>query len=385
LFKQLKLSEGDSLGVWRDTRQGIIRFGPVLGVMGKRYHKRLFGPSTEMIRWCVRQARVKGMLAYAFAPQDIDWHDRSVRGWVWSSRGLKRVKCPLPDVVYDRVSSRAAETAPSFVRTKEMLLACPGLKYYNRSFFNKWDVHRMLEKHTRTKSYLPATEELSSVDVLEKFLKRFPVVYVKPAHGSHGAGIFRVTRAKAGYTYRLTRLNLPDRWGHTKGLAGILAIVSRLMKNRQFVVQRGLRLARIGGAPFDVRVLLQKNVRNKWTVQSMVARVAEPGNVVSNLADGGHIVHPRQAMSLAFGGRVNSLRMTVLLRRIAKATASTIETEMGFELAEMGVDLGIDTNAKIWVIEANSRPGRETGEDGPRRISSSVQKLISFLRSRGLR
>ncbi|MBT9177197.1 MAG: Endospore coat-associated protein YheD [Firmicutes bacterium] len=104
---------------------------------------------------------------------------------------LKRTKCPLPDVVYDRVSSRTAERAPSFVRAKEQLLSCP-VKYYNRFFFNKWDVHRMLEKHAATKGHLPPTEELSSVDVLEKSLRHHSVVYVKPAQGSHGAGILGV-------------------------------------------------------------------------------------------------------------------------------------------------------------------------------------------------
>lgn len=383
LFTDLRLTEGDTLAMWRDARLGIFRLGPVLGVMGKCSRGGLFGQSTEIIRWCVRQARRKGMLAYAFSPRDIDWTERSVRGWVWTGNLLKRVRCPLPDVVYDRVSSRTAERAPSLVRAKEQLLSCP-VKYYNRSFFNKWDVHRILEKHAATKGHLPQTEELSSVEVLEKSLKRFGVVYVKPTQGSHGAGIFRVAKVRTGYNYRFTRLNLPDRRGHTRGVAPILSMASRLMKNGQYVVQRGLRLARIGGAPFDVRVLLQKSVRNKWSIQSMVARVAEPGNVVSNVADGGHILHPRRALALAFGGRINPRPTLWRLKRIARATAEAIESEVGYELAEMGVDLGIDASAKIWVIEANSRPGRETGEGRPQRISRSVQRLVSFLRSRGL-
>jgi hypothetical protein len=343
----------------------------------------MFGPSTELIRCCVRLARRKGMLAYAFAPEDIDWQERSVRGWVWIGNVRRRVKCPLPDVVYDRVSSRTAERTPSFVRAKERLLASH-VKYYNRSFFNKWDVHCILERHMATKGHLPPTEELSSVSVLEKYLNRYGVVYVKPAQGSHGAGIFRVAKAGTGYNYRFTRLNLPDKRGHARGIAPVLAFASRLMQNGQYVVQRGLCLARIGGGTFDVRVLLQKTIRNKWVIQSMVARVAEPGNVVSNVADGGRILHPRRAIALAFGGRVNPRTMLVRLKRIAKTAAQVIESEVGFELAEMGVDLGIDASAKIWVIEANSRPGRETGEGRPQRISRSVQRLVSFLCSRGL-
>lgn len=380
----LSLAAEDYLLVWWDSRRNVLRVGPVIGVMGRRYRNGLFGETTEIIRWCVRLARLRGALAYAFGPQDIDWETRTVRGLVWTGKGLRRVRCPLPDVVYDRVSSRTAEMSKAMVRAKERLLGYPDLKYYNRTFFNKWDLHKMLEKHATTKAHLPSTEELTDQKVLETYLRRYGVVFVKPTQGSLGAGIFRVARVSGGYSYRITRLNHPDTRGRARSMARILAIAERLMKKGQYVVQRGLKLAHVNGGPFDVRVLMQKSTRNTWTVQSMVARVAQPGNVVSNISDGGYILNPRRAIALAFGGRVRPSLMTMKLRRVARAAARAIEAEMGFEFAEMGIDLAVDTNARVWIIEANSRPGRETGTEGPRRVSSSVVRLVRFLRSRGL-
>ena len=164
----------------------------------------------------------------------------------------------------------------------------------------------------------------------------------------------------------------------------MVRVAGRLLRQDQYIVQRGLRLAHLNGGPFDIRVLLQKSVRNHWTVQSMVARVAQPGNVISNLADGGQIMNPRRAIAAVFGPSIKPSFMTLRIRRIAKAAALAIEKEIGFEFAEMGMDLAVDTSARIWIIEANSRPGRQTNETGQTRVSMSVVRLVRFLRSRGL-
>lgn len=386
LLQVLHVSEDDYLFAWWDQKEGTVRLGPVMGVMGTRGRDGvgIFGHSTEMIRNCVRVARRKGMLAYAFRPQDIDWESKTVRGWVWTSSVRKRVRCPLPDVVYDRVASRRVEESAAMVKAKEKLLEYADLQYYNRVFLNKWDVHTILVRYPNLKRHLPATEELTEPAVLERYLKRYQTVFVKPTQGSLGAGILRIIRVEKGFTFRITRLGHPDYHGRVASVAGMIKVAQRMLHQGQYIVQRGLRLAHLNGGPFDVRVLLQKSVKNKWFVHSMVARVAQPGNVISNVADGGQIVNPRRAIGAVFGPSIKPSAVTLRIRAIAKAAAQAIEKEMGFDFAEMGLDLAVDTNARIWIIEANSRPGRQTNEEGPRTVPRSLVKLISFLRSRGL-
>jgi len=386
LLTSLHLHSDDSLALWWDKKNLCLRLGPVLGVMGARQRnsRGAFGQNVEIIRDFVRVARRRGMLAYAFRPQDIDWETNSVRGWVWTSQALRRIKCPLPDVVYDRVASRRSETSATMIAAKEKLLSNPKLQYYNRVFLNKWDVHMMLSKYPGLNKHLPTTQELNSPEVLETFLKRYGVVFVKPTDGSLGAGILRIVRAGKGFSYRYTRLDHPDHHGKASSLRRMIAVTEKLLRNRQYIAQRGLKIAHLNGGPFDVRVLLQKNNNNRWIVHSMVARVAQPGNVVSNLADGGQIVNPRRAIAAVFGASIKPSLMTLRMRRIAKAAAYAIEKEMGFDFAEMGIDLAVDTSAHLWIIEANSRPGRQTNDEGPKRIPRSVVRLVRFLRSRGL-
>ena len=386
LIDSLHIPPESYLYLWWDKNHKSLRLGPVLGIMGSRRTKTggVFGQTTEIIRECVLLARRRGMLAYAFSPKDIDWVSKSVRGWVWAGGALKRIRCPLPDIVYDRVASRRSETSSHMITAKEKLLQIENLQYYNRVFLNKWDVHTMLERYPHLKKHLPPTQELVNSKVLETYLKKYSVVFVKPAEGSLGAGILRVARGSKGFAYRLTRLDHPDHHGRASTMAGMVRAAEKLLRQDQYVVQRGLKLAHVNGGPFDIRVLLQKSTRNHWTVQSMVARVAQPGNVISNLADGGQIINPRRAIATVFGPSIKPSLVTLRIRRIAKAAALAIEKEIGFEFAEMGMDLAIDTSARIWIIEANSRPGRQTNEPGQRRVPMSVVRLVRFLRSRGL-
>ena len=92
LIDSLHVSPDDYLYMWWDKNDSSLRLGPVLGVMGSRRTNTggVFGPTTEIIRDCVRLARRRGMLAYAFSPKDIDWASKSVRGWVWTGVALKR-------------------------------------------------------------------------------------------------------------------------------------------------------------------------------------------------------------------------------------------------------------------------------------------------------
>ncbi|KAF0198049.1 MAG: hypothetical protein FD169_112 [Bacillota bacterium] len=386
LIDSLYVSPEDCLYMWWDKNYSSLRLGPVLGIMGSRRTNTggVFGQTTEIIRDCVRLARRRGMLAYAFSPRDIDWVSKSVRGWVWTGAVPKRMRCPLPDIVYDRVASRRSETSTRMTTAKENLLQISNLQYYNRVFLNKWDVHKMLESYPELKKHLPPTQELVNSKILETYLKKYPVVFVKPTQGSLGAGILRVARSSKGFAYRLTRLDHPDYRGRASTVAGMVRVAERLLRQDQYIVQRGLSLAHLNGGPFDIRVLLQKSTRNHWTVQSMVARVAQPGNVISNLADGGQIINPRRAIAAVFGPSIKPSLMTLRIRRIAKAAALAIEKEIEYEFAEVGIDLAVDINAKIWIIEANSRPGRQTNEAGQRRVSMSVVRLVRFLRSRGL-
>ncbi|MBS3872506.1 MAG: YheC/YheD family protein [Firmicutes bacterium] len=382
LLMSLHLNECMRLGFWREQGSNRLRLGPVLGILVGLHSDKMLGLREKNIRDFARLARQRGALTYAFGASDIDWQRSCITGWVFNRHKLVRMECPLPDVVYDKVSSRRVENSGAVIEMKDRLREYPRLKYYNLAFFNKWDVHCLLAAHPLLSKFLPSTAELTPERLLE-YLGRYRAVFVKPTEGSLGSGILRIGRVGTLYSYRFTRLNRPDLQGVCYSSDKVVRLIKKLMQQGQYVVQRGLRLARVNGGPFDCRVLLQKNLRNKWVVESIVARVAEPGNIISNMSDGAYLLHPRQALLLSFGPQGNSSMLIRTMRRIARATALAIEKGMGMEFAEMGVDLAFDTNGRLWILEANSRPGRQTNDLRERHVSSSVVRFVGYLCSRG--
>src|SRR5690606_37536908 len=118
---------------------------------------------------------------------------------------------------------------------------------------------------------------------LRAFLRRYPNAFLKPTGGSLGLGILAIRRR--GERYRLvasTRAGTIHRRFH--GFAALARWLSRYIRNREYVVQQGISLARWGGRPFDLRILMQKDTGGQWEMTKGYARVAPPGSLTSNLS-----------------------------------------------------------------------------------------------------
>lgn len=65
---------------------------------------------------------------------------------------------------------------------------------------------------------------------------------------------------------------------------------------------------------------------------------------------------PEQALSRTFGARSEEVLQNA--KRIAITLAEAIEFHHQHLLGEIGFDLGIDQDEKVWMFEANAKPGR---------------------------
>ncbi|WP_036724954.1 YheC/YheD family protein, partial [Paenibacillus forsythiae] len=115
------------------------------------------------------------------------------------------------------------------------------------------------------------------------------------------------------------------------------------------------QLSGSGGQPFDVRVLMQKDGNGRWTLGGMAVRLGPRGSLTSNLHGGGTAVHPASFLRKQYGGAAANI-----LAELALASAFLPPLlEAGFgRLGELGLDFGIDPGGRIWLLEANSKPGR---------------------------
>jgi len=124
-------------------------------------------------------------------------------------------------------------------------------------------------------------------------------------------------------------------------------------------VQQGIPLQMYQGGHFDLRIIFQKNGENVWKVSKKFFRVAKLGSSVSNLSSGGHVVPYKKLMRKLFHGEKKKIfRINREITRLCTQIAEKLEEEGCF--GELGLDLGLSTDGRLWFIEVNSKPRKTT-------------------------
>ena len=334
-----------------------VRLGPLVGILTAGSGTgNLFGSRTSLIRSLLRVGRGIAV-PFAFRPRDIDWANERVHGFVLSPGGrFVRKIVPLPDVVYNRLPSRKAEKLPSMDQFKERFVR-RRIPIFNWSFFEKWDVYRLLAGDPAAR-YVPESYFNPSGARIREMLQKHSFVYLKPTGGSLGHGIFRLTwHPRKGYfcRYRQGGKNVLlrfDRFAH------LLARLNRGNRMRHYVIQQGIRLIELDRCPIDFRFHMCKNGNNEWVAAGIGAKRAGRGSVTTHVRSGGKLMTPEAALTRIYGSTAKAEEMLNKAKQVAIQLAEAIERNYPHRLGELGFDIGIDQKDNIWMFEANAKPGR---------------------------
>src|SRR5690606_7585171 len=140
-----------------------------------------------------------------------------------------------------------------------------------------------------------------------------------------------------------------ERWSlATKSCQNRVArMVRRMRGGPSDLIQEGLDLARYGSRPFDVRLVGQQNAQGDLEITQLVARVAAPGSVTSNISTGG-LGGSFQRVAAGSRGVVRARReeLEKAMKELGLGMAARLEESLGYRLGELALDLGIDRNGR---------------------------------------
>lgn len=385
LFNKLKLMPGLPMQVKFDCFQRIMEIGPVLGLFTTSSPEHLKGSDpVRFLQELIRFSRGMNILTYVFASEGINWSKSFVKGYVYNFSKDTWVarEFPLPNVVYDRIHSRSVETSREVQLAKRRLWSLPTLNYFNPRFLDKWDCHQLLWNVPEVKQFIPETYKYQTIERLIKLLERFSTVYLKPSRGSLGRGIIRITRlGQNSYQCKYRVGGMSNISNVVTGRVALHKLISRIVKGKPYIMQQGLHLQTFHGAPFDIRILMQKNHKGEWCRTKMLARVARKGSITSNLSSGANAALMVDVLRDVFnedtrkpGGLGNRVR------NMAEVVANALERQMGVILGELGIDVGVDVKGNIWLIEINSKPYKamETEKGSVEIIQNSVTRPLGY-------
>lgn len=303
------------------------------------------------------------VLAYGYEAGQRQWNPQ----WI-----------PLPDVIYNRIPYREDEQREE---VRQLIAAClrdPDVKLFNPYFFNKWELFRWLNRSRITRRLIPMTRKYSRKLKLLPILKRHSLLYLKPQSGKAGNGIMSIRRKlQSKLPYRLTiQETKKSQTFRFSSLPELRRHLNELIGEEDYIVQQGVHLSTVGGRPFDLRVLVQKNRKGQWTLTGIGARLAGESSITTHVPRGGSIEDPRRLLAASFGASA-SKRIMKRISLTAVSIAKQIERRSGHSHGEMSMDLGIDQTGHLWFFEANSKPMKFDEADIRDR---SLQAIIDYSR-----
>lgn len=358
------------------TRHGIV-LGPIIGILTvKRNSIGGFRGNKANFKDIIKAGKRLGLTVVVFTPEGLRSRER-MECYVYTGKGAtpwKRAVLPLPNVVYNRVPDREAESLPEVTRVKKWL-AEQQIPLFNKRFFDKAEIHDWLQGAQETSRYLPYTEVLRQEGQIGRMLRRHKLVYVKPIDGKAGDGIIQIRAEGKGYVVTLQN---KGKRTHTRVATrqDAAALAYKAVNNRPYLLQQGIYLATFGGRQFDLRLLLQKDRRGHWRVTGMGARIADSDGITTHVPNGGRIEKAGVVLQTAFG-KTRAEQLEEKVKAMALTLAAAIEQQSKGDgyIGEMSMDIGVTADSNLYFFEANAKPMKF---DEPYIRAKSLIRLLQY-------
>lgn len=339
--------------------EDTLYIGPLVGIFTAGFSEsaiRPIGERTLFFSKLLAAEKAVGAYVFVFGGKHIDWEKGTIQGLFHHRNGWETIEVPFPNVIYDRLPNRKTEKHRTLQQIKYRLHNEYLIPWFNPGFFDKWEVHQLLEGDSRVSSYLPETHKAPTFTLIERMLSKYQHVYVKPANGSLGLGIFQIIYDKENEDY-YCRYRDEQNTNRLQRFSTIEAFINTHFKKRRledYIVQQGIHLVRVDKKAVDFRIHTNKNVDGQWQVSVMAAKISGRGSVTTHVNNGGVI----RTIQEIFTDTEECDRITSSLKEAALTLSKIIDVRYKGNIGEIGFDLGVDKDGRVWLFEANSKPGR---------------------------
>lgn len=367
-------SFSDPVCVSFHTDERTLRIGPILAVLINQIPQQdgTFGEMEIFYQEMATFCNQKGLPFFLAKPQTLA--EGTLTGYWPGQNGWETLELPIADVFYNRIHSRRLEGTSGFEKFSTDLksLAIP---MFNGRFLSKHDVHGLLLYENSLLPHLPDTMLFNEQEPFMTFLNQHPMSYLKPSSGSQGRNICKLTESTGRWIIEHAGTEHNAHTIETK--EKLFIALKKFCRNQTYILQKGISLLEIDQKLVDFRILLHKNGQHRWKVTSMVARIGDPGNIVSNLAQGGVMKNGADFLKEIFDHQ-EAGRLYQNLIRLAKKTACALDDNHPELFGELGIDLALDMDKHPWIIEVNSKPSKKF-QGNYETFRPSVKSIIEFM------
>ncbi|WNQ12510.1 YheC/YheD family protein [Paenibacillus aurantius] len=221
----------------------------------------------------------------------------------------------------------------------------------SRYVASKWRKTEALLPDPAIRDYIPATVKMTRSS-LHDMLVRYGTVYVKPDSGLQGKGVMRVER-REGRRHKY-KYQAGEKIYHFRVYGELYDALRKVIKGRKYLAQKGIPMLTYNKRPFDLRVMVQTNLDQKWETTGIIGRVAHPKRIVTNYHSGGQLKPVEKLLTpyLSPSRKKEQIReLEELGVRVGRRMGSRFPG-----VKEVGLDVALDGKVRPWILEVNTRP-----------------------------
>jgi hypothetical protein len=336
--------------------EDTLKIGPLIGIFTAGFtgsKLRPIGERSLLFAKYLSAGQHAGTIPFVFGVNGIDFTKHVINGYFYTDKGWLEKTVPFPNVIYDRLPNRKSEGISLLKKVKKTLEEKHDIPWYNPGFFDKWTIHQLASKDNSLKDHFPETILSPTLVDISKMLNKYGSCYLKPVNGSLGYGIYSIVKRKNNYYCRY-RNKFGNRLRRFSSLEKIIEVQFKNSDLSSYICQQAIDLLSYDDKPYDFRIHTNKNSYGQWEMSAIAIKTAGTGSITT---------HTR------FGGKVKSLQEVLVpdalahnvenrLKAFTLKLSTFIDKTVEGNIAEIGYDIGIDTNGDLWVFEANSKPGR---------------------------
>ncbi|RLQ97316.1 YheC/YheD family endospore coat-associated protein [Falsibacillus albus] len=339
------------------AKEDCLHLGPLVGIFSSGFTPfqiRPIGERSFLFAKLLSSHASSGVVPFLFGEQHIDWGQGVIEGFFFTNKGWESLKVPFPNVVYDRLPNRRSEKLKASQAVKERFEKDYLIPWYNPGFFNKLEVFEKLYNVGEAEPFLPETSPFQSFHQIEKMLADYGHVFIKPQNGSLGLGVHQLIYDKKNHAYYC---RYRDGENRLQKFSTLEALMKKVFANRsleRMLVQQGIYLIRHEQRPIDFRVHVNKDEHGEWKLSAIAAKIAGTGSPTTHINNGGTV----KTLEEIFPDKTAQQKYKDKLEQAALLLAQALEKQVGGIIAEIGFDFGLDRQDRVWLFEANSKPGR---------------------------
>ncbi|WP_077296605.1 YheC/YheD family protein [Virgibacillus pantothenticus] len=287
-------------------------------------------------------AKMEGVEFFFFSPGRVNLKEKTILGWVYVMGEWIEKTVPFPDVIYN--------SSPPITEKQEAIVEAlrQDIPFTSNPIGDKMSVYNRIKKDGNFSNYLIPSVDITKFDVVNDLLNEYQEIIVKPASGAKGIGIVYIQQEDDQYTIYQNQLK------QVLTKIELKQFIENIIKNDAFLSQPFIQSKTNNGLSYDFRLHTQKDGEGQWTLTTIYPRIAGEG-VVANLSGGGYSAIFESFLKHEFEEKFYDVKRT--LEHFAVHFSTHFDGLYNEPLDELGIDIGIDANRKIWIFEVNWRPG----------------------------